>query len=92
MDNLPHLYEIWAVLPFMKDQIFGTLIWLLVVGGITAPPICTILRKAGFSGWWTVLFFVPVAGIFVLWVIAYSPWPVFERSAERKPDRIGTSP
>ena len=57
MDNI-HLYEIMAVLPLMRDQIIGSLIWLLVVVGLTAPPVSKMLRKAGFSGWWTVLFFV----------------------------------
>ena len=87
MDNI-HLYEIMAVLPLMRDQIIGSLIWLLVFVGLTAPPISKMLRKAGFSGWWTVLFYVPVAGVIALWVFAYSSWPVFGR----KPDRVATNP
>jgi hypothetical protein len=52
------------------------LIWFLLVGW----PISKILRRMGFSGWWVILSFVPLANFIGLWVIAVTPWPRFERT------------
>src|SRR5262249_3353296 len=49
-----------------------TLALLLVVSGI---PAVMILRKAGYSGWWCLLGFVPIVNIVMLWVFAFSEWP-----------------
>lgn len=38
-------------------------------------PISKILRRAGFNGWLSLLYFVPLANIIMLWVFAVSPWP-----------------
>jgi uncharacterized membrane protein YhaH (DUF805 family) len=35
-----------------------------------------VLRKAGYSGWWVLLGFVPIVGLVMLWVFAFSRWPI----------------
>ncbi|MCM2400816.1 hypothetical protein NBH20_06585 [Rhizobium sp. S153] len=45
--------------------------WFLLFGW----PISKILRKAGFSGWWVLLIFVPLANLIGLWVFATAQWP-----------------
>ena len=36
----------------------------------------SILSKAGYSGWWVLIGFVPVANLIMLLVFAFSDWPV----------------
>ena len=38
-------------------------------------PVWKILNKAGFSGWWSLLYFVPLVGFVMLWVFAFTDWP-----------------
>jgi uncharacterized membrane protein YhaH (DUF805 family) len=38
-------------------------------------PAARILQRAGFSGWWCVLCFVPFLGVVGLWVFAFVRWP-----------------
>lgn len=47
------------------------IVWLLAVG----LPLSKILRRIGFSGWWTILAFIPIANIIGLWVLAVTAWP-----------------
>lgn len=36
--------------------------------------ISKILKKAGFSGWYSLISLIPVANIICLWVFAFVPW------------------
>ena len=51
----------------------------LAVGGCSAIfviiPVWRISEKAGFSPAWSLLFFIPLAGLIYLWVLAFSEWP-----------------
>lgn len=51
----------WAIVAIM----------LLVLG----VPVSRILRRLGFSGWWTILAFIPWINVVGLWVVAYIRWP-----------------
>jgi len=52
----------------------ANLLWNWIVLLLTfAPigiPLATILRKIGYSGWWALLFFVPMVNLIALWVLA----------------------
>ena len=50
--------------------------WIVVVV-MLAPmfPMATILRKAGFSPWWALLYVVPIGNLIALFVFAYAKWP-----------------
>ena len=47
---------------------------------LLAIPLVTlfalVVRKAGYSGWWVLLGFVPIVGLVMLWVFAFARWPV----------------
>jgi len=51
------------------------LIALAIVLVIYVIPVVKILHKAGYSGWWCLLIFVPLVNIIMLWVFAFASWP-----------------
>jgi hypothetical protein len=58
---------------------FAIILWLLIVG-IMMIPYVKIIKKAGYSGWWTLTAFVPLLNLIMLWVFAFSTWPVERRA------------
>lgn len=46
---------------------------LAVVGIVAAVKVVT---KAGFSGWWVLIAFVPIVGTIFVLIFAFSTWPV----------------
>jgi hypothetical protein len=58
-----------ALLPFF-------LFFVAVATVVAVIPYWMIFKKAGFSPWLSLLFFVPVANIIVLYVVAFSEWKV----------------
>jgi hypothetical protein len=55
------------------------------VGIILVIPILVlfafVVKKAGYSGWWVLLGLIPIVGLVMLWVFAFSRWPVDEQRA-----------
>lgn len=52
---------------------------LIVLGlAIILFPMGKVIDRTGYSGWWVLLWFVPVANVIGLWILAYARWPVFE--------------
>lgn len=51
--------------------------WLIVLMCGIAPmfPIGTILKKAGFSPLWAILWIVPLINVIGFLIFAYSRWP-----------------
>ena len=37
-----------------------------------------ILRKAGYSGWWSLFTLVPLFNIAMIWVFSFSDWPALK--------------
>jgi uncharacterized membrane protein YhaH (DUF805 family) len=56
---------------------FSGLYWLIMIAVtvIWLIPAIKILHKAGYSGWWCLLLFVPVVNIVMYWVFAFARWP-----------------
>lgn len=54
-------------------------IWhlILMVVIFVIPAVVPVwgIRKAGWSGWWCLLFAVPLANLILLWVFAFGNWP-----------------
>lgn len=48
---------------------------LFFVFSIYIVPVWRIISKAGFSGAWSLLSFVPILNLIMLWVFAFSTWP-----------------
>jgi hypothetical protein len=42
---------------------------------ISVFAIVRIVQRAGYSGWWVLIIFVPIANMLALWYFAFGPWP-----------------
>ena len=58
-----------------SGQVIVGLIVVVVILAVYLVPIIKILNKAGYSGWWCLLFFVPLVNLIMLWVFAFADWP-----------------
>ena len=58
------------------NLLLGTVI-VAVISPIVLAPVALILRRAGFSRWWSILWAIPVVNIIALWAFALVPWPAF---------------
>jgi hypothetical protein len=55
--------------------------WVLVAAInylIAGLPFAFIARRAGFSPWWSLLFFTGPFALIGLWVLALKRWPAIE--------------
>jgi uncharacterized membrane protein YhaH (DUF805 family) len=50
------------------------LLWMFLIFS-SFIPLSKIVHKAGFSGWWGLLCFVPVVGVVAIWYLAFAKWP-----------------
>ena len=57
------------------------LIIVLIMLAIFVVPYVKIIKKAGYSGWWVLVVFIPLINLIMLWVFALARWPVEERAA-----------
>lgn len=57
---------------------FSIIHWLilLIYAAVIVVPTAQILRKAGFSRWWSVLAIIPLVNLIALWLFAFSRWRV----------------
>jgi len=55
-----------AVLQLLPMTLIALLLWMTV----------RILHKAGYSGWWSLLMLIPIVNIVMIWVFAFSDWPL----------------
>jgi hypothetical protein len=44
--------------------------------GLFVVPVWRIVAKAGFAGPLSLLAFIPIVNVVLLWVFAFSKWPV----------------
>jgi uncharacterized membrane protein YhaH (DUF805 family) len=51
-----------------------------------------ILQKAGYSGWHALWYFVPIVGIVMFFVFAFSEWPIRRKVAELERQVFGEMP
>lgn len=60
--------------------------WLIVAffAVFVIFPIAKILRKAGYSGWWSLLYFIPLVNLICIWIFAFAPWPVSRVENDRR--------
>ncbi|MBC8741574.1 hypothetical protein F6X40_33975 [Paraburkholderia sp. UCT31] len=56
-------------------SIWHSLVFVLVVVIAEIIPLWLILKKAGYAGAWSLLTFIPVANVILLWFIALARWP-----------------
>jgi hypothetical protein len=65
------------------DPVVGLVMFVvwLVVFGLMMWPYVRIVQKAGYSGWNILWMFVPVANLVMLFVFAFSRWPIEDKVA-----------
>jgi hypothetical protein len=44
-----------------------------------AYPASRVLKRMGFSRWWTIVAFIPYANVIALWVLSFIRWPADRR-------------
>ncbi len=56
---------------------FSIFHWLIVIVMLALYfiPVVKILQKAGDSGWWCLIAFVPLVNIIMFYVFAFANWP-----------------
>jgi hypothetical protein len=59
--------------------LIGVVIWIVLF----LLPAWMIVRKAGYSGAWSLLLLIPLVNIIALFVFAFSTWPVQRAAAGR---------
>lgn len=58
------------------------LVFLLIPLILLLLPAWRIVRRAGFSGAWSLLLFIPLVNVVAVYVFAFTDWPVERRRAE----------
>ena len=46
--------------------------------------VSRVLRKAGYSGWWSVTALVPLVNLVMLWMFAFADWPALRARTTRQ--------
>ncbi len=54
-------------------------IGMLVAFAVLLLPFWRITTKAGYSGFWSLLMFVPFVNLLFLYILAFSRWPALRR-------------
>lgn len=78
----------------METDILQT---MLVVGiaALYIPACFLIARKAGYSGWLSLLMIIPVVNLLVIYIFAFADWPVVRQIATgdklTRPERLPKS-
>jgi hypothetical protein len=62
-------------LDFHGPWAIGHFLFFALMVAAVAWPIGRILARIGYSPFWAVLTFIPVANLVAVWVLAVSPWP-----------------
>jgi uncharacterized membrane protein YhaH (DUF805 family) len=70
------LLPIWGLLSLVNFMVALAVLAIFLVPGVR------ILRRTGHSGWWVLLWFVPLVNILALWIFAFARWPALERGQE----------
>src|SRR3954471_17150236 len=62
---------------------------ILLIGClIFIVPYVKIIKKAGYSGWWAIVGFIPLVNLIMLWVFALARWPVEDRAAGMGAEKV----
>lgn len=53
----------------------GSVILALLLIVIPILLFAPIAKKAGYSGWWSLLMIIPLVNLVMIWVFAFVKWP-----------------
>lgn len=73
--------EVSVMHDWLDTMAFGPTHWLIFVAmvAIIFYPAGRILKRIGFSPFWSVLVFVPLVNLIAMWVFAMVDWPEQKR-------------
>jgi len=68
------MYDWW----WTDSMAFGWSHWLffIAVVALVLYPVGRILKRLGFSAFWSVLVFIPLVNLAALWALAMIEWPL----------------
>ena len=66
----------------MSISIWQLMILLLAIV-VTVYMFGSVVKKAGFSRWWSLLLIVPVVNLMMVWVFAFMKWPAEKQFTEQ---------
>ena len=61
--------------------------WIIFIAlaYVYLAPMVRILQRTGYTGWWVLILFVPIANIVALWMFSRADWPgVIEKNRVAK--------
>jgi hypothetical protein len=64
----------------MNSLGFSELTLVLIVGVLTVLPFWKILSKAGYHPAWSLVVFIPILNVIVLYIFAFAKWPNLNQS------------
>jgi uncharacterized membrane protein YhaH (DUF805 family) len=62
------------------DLLVSAVLFYVIFG----VPAALILRRAGISGWWSLLIAVPLVNVIALWSFAFVPWPALSADNDNR--------
>ena len=65
-----------------NSTLLTTVVFYIVITVLMAVAYWKIWRKAGFSGAWSLLMFVPLANIGAFLYLGFAEWPIHKREAK----------
>lgn len=68
----------------MMQDTGGQLLWMLIAAAVIVIPFWRICKKAGYSGWLSLLILFPIVNLGLLYFLAFARWPNaggFDRNA-----------
>lgn len=62
--------------------------WLIVLLALALVgiPMARILKRAGHSPWWAIVYFLPLVNLAALWIFAFARWPALEGTRSTNPE------
>ena len=60
---------------YSLTHLIGGIVGLVIAFIIVGIPTGIILKRLGYSEWWSLVIFIPGGALVGLWVLAYANWP-----------------
>lgn len=60
------------------------LLYLGFIYVVTGIPVARIMRRTGYSGWWSLLVLIPLVNLVGLWAFAFARWPRVDTGETRR--------
>ena len=76
---------------FGPQEMFVLMLTASFLGVLVLLPWFKICTKAGFSGWWCLIFVVPLVNILAIFYLAFAEWPAL-RDRSRGTTSLNPSP